>query len=101
MSQLTDPRKEFGRAVTAIAADNDRIVVLSADSGKSSGFGDFAKAYPERYFEFGIMEQGVTGIASGLATTGLIPVFAAIAPFVTSRSYEMVRNDLGLSLIHI
>ena len=79
MSQLTDPRKEFGRAVTAIAADNDRIVVLSADSGKSSGFGDFAKAYPERYFEFGIMEQGVTGIASGLATTGLIPVFAAIA----------------------
>ncbi len=41
------------------------------------------------------MEQGVTGIASGLATTGLIPVFAAIAPFVTSRSYEMVRNDLG------
>ena len=95
MSQLTDPRKEFGRAVTAIAADNDRIVVLSADSGKSSGFGDFAKAYPERYFEFGIMEQGVTGIASGLATTGLIPVFAAIAPFVTSRSYEMVRNDLG------
>ena len=62
MSQLTDPRKEFGRAVTAIAADNDRIVVLSADSGKSSGFGDFAKAYPERYFEFGIMEQGVTVI---------------------------------------
>ncbi len=95
MSTLTDPRKEFGRAVTALAANDDRIVVLSADSGNSSGFGDFAKNYPERYFEFGIMEQGVTGIASGLATTGLIPVFAAIAPFVTSRSYEMVRNDLG------
>ncbi len=95
MSQLTDPRKEFGRAVTALAADNDRIVVLSADSGNSSGFGEFAKSYPDRYYEFGIMEQGVTGIASGLATTGLIPVFAAIAPFVTSRSYEMVRNDLG------
>ena len=95
MSTLTDPRKEFGRAVTALAANDDKIVVLSADSGNSSGFGDFAKNYPERYFEFGIMEQGVTGIASGLATTGLIPVFAAIAPFVTSRSYEMVRNDLG------
>ena len=70
MSTLTDPRKEFGRAVTALAANDDRIVVLSADSGNSSGFGDFAKNYPERYFEFGIMEQGVTGIASGLATTG-------------------------------
>ena len=95
MTELTDPRKEFGRAVTALAVEDDRIVVLSADSGKSSGFGDFAKTYPNRYFEFGIMEQGVTGIASGLATTGLIPVFTAIAPFVTSRSYEMVRNDLG------
>lgn len=95
MTQLTDPRKEFGRAVSELAADNDKIVVLSADSGNSSGFGEFAQTYPNRYYEFGIMEQGVTGIASGLATTGLIPVFAAIAPFVTVRSYEMVRNDLG------
>lgn len=92
---LTDPRKEFGRAVTQIAHENDRIVVLSADSGNSSGFGEFASTFPQRYFEFGIMEQGVTGIASGLATTGLIPVFAAIAPFVTSRNFEMFRNDLG------
>jgi len=95
VSGLTDPRKEFGRAVTALADDNERIVVLSADSGKSSGFGEFATAHPDRYFEFGIMEQGVTGIASGMASTGLIPVFAAIAPFVTSRNYEMFRNDLG------
>ena len=95
MTKLTDPRKWFGKAVTDVAEHNDKIVVLSADSGNSSGFGEFAKAYPDRYFEFGIMEQGVTGIASGLATTGLIPVFAAIAPFVTSRNFEMFRNDLG------
>jgi transketolase len=41
------------------------------------------------------MEQAVVGIAAGLATTGKIPVFCAIAPFVTSRPYEMVRNDCG------
>jgi transketolase len=41
------------------------------------------------------MEQGVVGIASGLATTGKIPVFCAIAPFVTARPFEMLRNDLG------
>jgi transketolase len=41
------------------------------------------------------MEQGVVGFASGLATTGKIPVFAAIAPFVTARPFEMFRNDLG------
>ena len=95
IGELKDPRKTFGKAVSDIAELDERIVVLSADSGFSSGFKEFAAAHPERYFECGIMEQGVTGIASGLATTGRIPVFCAIAPFVTCRNYEMFRNDLG------
>lgn len=90
-----DPRKEFGKAVTEIAENNDKIVVISADSGKSSGFGEFMKLYPDRYYEIGIMEQAAVGVASGLATTGKIPVFCAIAPFVTLRPYEMFRNDIG------
>jgi transketolase len=90
-----DPRKEFGKAVTELARDNGKIVVVSADSGNSSGFGDFARLYPDRYVELGIMEQGAVGVASGLATVGKIPVFCAIAPFVTARPFEMFRNDLG------
>ena len=93
--ELRDPRKTFGAAVTAAAEQNDRIVVLSADSGGSSGLGAFRTRFPERYFEFGIQEQAVTGVASGLATMGKIPVFCAIAPFVTCRNYEQFRNDLG------
>ncbi|MBE5956236.1 MAG: transketolase [Lachnospiraceae bacterium] len=93
--KMFDPRKTFGKAVTDLAEADNRIVVLSADSGKSSGFSDFMEKYPERYFECGIMEQGVVGISSGLATTGKIPVFCAIAPFVTARPFEMFRNDLG------
>jgi len=92
---LEDPRKLFGAVISELALQDDRIVIMSADSGKSSGFGDFAAKVPERYFECGIMEQGVTGISSGLATTGKIPVFCAIAPFVTARPFEMFRNDLG------
>ena len=95
MSEKYDPRKIFGQAVTELAEENDKIVVFSADSGKSSGFGDFMKKYPDRYYECGIMEQGVVGMAAGMATTGMIPVFCAIAPFVTCRPYEMVRNDMG------
>lgn len=95
IGNFEDPRKTFGKAVTDIALQDERVVLLSADSGKSSGFGDFIKASPERYFEFGIMEQHVIGVASGLATTGKIPVFCAIAPFVTARPFEMFRNDLG------
>ncbi|MGA4668324.1 transketolase family protein [Propionibacteriaceae bacterium Y1923] len=94
-NQTYDPRKEFGRAVAEVAEDDERVVVISTDSGKSSGFGDFLKAHPERYFEVGIEEQGATGLAAGLATTGKIPVFCAIAPFVTARNYEQFRNDIG------
>lgn len=93
--ELYDPRKTFGAAVTKLAGENENIIVLSADSGKSSGFAEFMEKYPDRYIECGIMEQGVVGIAAGLATTGKIPVFCAIAPFVTARPYEMVRNDVG------
>ena len=95
MSEKFDPRKTFGKAVTELAEENEKIVVFSADSGKSSGFGDFLKKYPDRYYECGIMEQGVVGMAAGMATAGMIPVFCAIAPFVTCRPYEMVRNDMG------
>ncbi len=93
--ELYDPRKTFGAAVTAAAEQDERIVVLSADSGGSSGLGDFRDRFPERYLEFGIEEQAVTGVASGLATMGKIPVFCAIAPFVTCRNFEQFRNDLG------
>lgn len=95
IGEKLDPRKVFGQAVTDLAEEQDRVVVFSADSGKSSGFGGFAQNHPERYFECGIMEQGVIGLASGMAASGKIPVFCAIAPFVTARPYEMFRNDLG------
>lgn len=93
--ELFDPRVLFGKKVTMHAADDPRIVVVSADSGKSSGFGPFIADFPERYVEVGIEEQGATGLAAGLATTGLLPVFCAIAPFVTCRNFEQFRNDLG------
>lgn len=92
---LIDPRQTFGAAVARRAEDDERIVVLSADSGLSSGLGPFRESHPGRYLEFGIQEHGVTGVASGLATTGRIPVFAAIAAFVTNRNFEAFRNDVA------
>jgi transketolase len=93
--EVRDPRKECGRAIVEAASKNPLVVALSADSGGSSGLADFMKNWPERYLELGIMEQGIMGVASGLATTGKIPVFSAIAPFVTCRPFEMIRNDIG------
>ena len=95
MEEFKDPRKTFGEALMEAAQINSKIVALSADSSSGSGMTPFKEQFPERHFEFGIMEQGIMGFASGLATTGKIPFFAAIAPFVTARPFEMFRNDLG------
>jgi transketolase len=93
--EMLDPRKTFGEALTETAGGNKNILAISADSSSGSGLGPFKEKYPERHIEFGIMEQGVIGYSSGLATTGKIPFVVAIAPFVTSRPFEMVRNDVG------
>jgi len=95
MDEMRDPRKTFGEALVEAAQKNSKVVALSADSSSGSGMTPFKEKFPERHFEFGIMEQGIMGFASGLATTGKIPFFAAIAPFVTARPFEMFRNDLG------
>ncbi len=95
IGETQDPRVTFGAAVAEAGNRNPRVVVLSADSGGSSGLGGFARTHPERYLEFGIQEHGVTGVASGLSTFGFIPVFCAIAPFVTCRNFEAFRNDVG------
>lgn len=95
MSVLLDPRATFGEALAKVAAGRPEVVAISADSSSGSGLGTFQKQFPTRHLEFGIMEQGVIGFAAGMATMGKIPVVAAIAPFVTSRPFEMVRNDVG------
>ena len=95
MTDLRDPRKTFGEALVEVGEKNDRVVALSADSSSGSGMKPFHQRFPQRHFEFGIMEQGIIGFSAGLATTGKIPFVVAIAPFVTSRPFEMFRNDLG------
>jgi len=95
MSELKDPRKTFGEALVEVGEKYSNVIAISADSSKGSGMSPFKEKFPERHIEFGIMEQGIIGFSSGLATTGKIPFFVAIAPFVTARPYEMFRNDLG------
>ncbi|MFA7670721.1 MAG: transketolase C-terminal domain-containing protein [Sphaerochaetaceae bacterium] len=90
-----DPRKTFGEALAEIGKENSKVLAISADSSSGSGLGPFKKLFSERHIEFGIMEQGIIGYAAGLATTGKIPFVVAIAPFLTSRPFEMVRNDVG------
>lgn len=92
---VQDPRKVFEKAFLEIGKENPKVVGVSCDSAKGAGMWSFVEAFPERYVEMGISEQNAVGVAAGLAQQGFIPVVVAINPFLTMRSYEQVRDDIG------
>ncbi len=89
------PIKAFGDALLEAGKANPEIVVVSTDSSSGSGLSPFKATFPERHIEFGIMEQGAVGYCAGMAAVGKVPFYAAIAPFVSARPFEMVKDDLG------
>ena len=88
-------RLSFGLAVTELAARDGRVVAVSADTLDLIGLRGFQKRFPERLVDVGIAEQNAMGVASGLATTGMLPYVCGYAPFITARSMEQVRNDVA------
>jgi len=86
-------RNAFVRALTEAAARDPRVVFLTADLGYRL-FDDFARRFPGRFLNAGVAEANMVGVASGLALEGKRPVVYSIAPFVTLRCYEQVRNDV-------
>lgn len=99
--EWSDPRKVFGRKVLELAKQDPRILAVSTDSSGSSGFGLFKEYFPERHIEFGLTEQSAIGFCAGLALSGKIPFFCAIAPFITMRCFEQVRDDLAYTFANV
>ena len=73
MENLTGIRDSFGAAILDLARENERVVALAADSKFSSKLDSLEKQMPERFFEVGICEQNMVGVAAGLALCGKIP----------------------------
>lgn len=89
-------RQSFGEAIAKIAAKNPQVIVMDADLGKSTMTGEFAKKFPERYFQFGIAEQNLIGTAAGLSLGGKIPFATSFACFLAGR-YETIRMSVSYS----
>ena len=84
-------RQAFVQTLTELAARDPRILLLTADLGYLA-LEPFADKYPDRFFNVGVAEQNMVGLATGLAEAGFIPYLYSIAPFAALRPYEFIRN---------
>ena len=86
-------RNAFAAEVTALAGDDERVVLLMGDIGNRL-FNDFKDRHPERFFNCGVAEANMTGMAAGMASCGLRPFTYTITPFATTRCLEQIRVDV-------
>ncbi len=88
-------RESYGEALVELGKKYDNVVVLDADLAAATKTGSFKKAFPERFYDCGIAEGNMMGIAAGLSTTGIVPFASTFAMFAAGRAYEIVRNAIG------
>ena len=87
-------REAFGDALVAAGERDARVVALDGDVATSVMTAEFGKRFPDRYYQLGIAEQNIVGIACGLAMTGKVPFAASFGCFITGR-FEVIRMSVG------
>ncbi len=90
----------FGQALCRLAAEDDRIVAVTAAMKNGTCLSAFAEQYPTRFFDTGIAEEHAVTFSSGMAAGGLLPVFAVYSTFL-QRSYDQLLNDTSIMDNHI
>ncbi|HBS06361.1 MAG TPA: transketolase [Leptospiraceae bacterium] len=88
-------RDGYGQALKELGEQREDIVVLDADLSSSTKTGVFAKAFPDRFYNVGVAEQNLVGMAAGFALSGLVPFASSFAMFLAGRAWEIVRNSVA------
>ena len=101
MSRKVATRASYGEALRDLGATHSDIVVLDADLSVTTQTQHFAKAYPDRFFNMGIAECNMAGVAAGLATAGKIPVMSTFAIFAAGRAWEQIRNSIAYPQLNV
>ena len=96
----TASRDAWGRALVELGKEKD-FVVLSADLADSVRVEWFKKEYPDRFYECGIAEANMIGLAAGIASTGKKAVASGFAMFVAGRAYDQIRNSVAYSSLPV
>jgi transketolase len=92
-----DTRSGFGDGLTELGESNENVVALCADLTGSLKMGEFKKNHPERFFQIGIAEANMIGIAAGMTIGGKIPFTGTFANFSTGRVYDQIRQSVAYS----
>ncbi|GJM29872.1 MAG: transketolase [Cyclobacteriaceae bacterium] len=96
-SEKQDTRSGFGAGLLELGRTNPKVVALCADLTGSLKMGDFKKEFPDRFFQVGIAEANMMGLAAGMSISGLIPFTGTFANFSTGRVYDQIRQSIAYS----
>ena len=100
-AQRIATRESYGSALVELGREHDDFVVLDADLAAATKTGTFKRAFPDRFFDVGIAEQNLMGIAAGIAATGHKVFASTFAMFAAGRAFEQVRNSIGYPHLHV
>lgn len=101
MADKIATREAYGNALAEFGAKYNDIVVLDADLAEATKTCVFKKKFPERFFDCGIAENNMFGVAAGLAASGKIPFASTFAMFAAGRSFDQVRNSIGYPHLNV
>ena len=94
-------RVSYGEALVELGAEHDDFVVFDADLAAATQTGKFKAAYPDRFFDAGIAEGNMMGLAAGVASTGRVAFASTFAMFAAGRAFEQVRNSIGYPHLNV
>ena len=94
-------REAYGEALLEVGTENKNIIVIDADLAKSTFSWTFGKVFPERFFNIGIQEANMVGIASGLASSGKIPFISSFAAFILCKGFDQLRMGAAYPMLNV
>jgi transketolase len=94
-------REAYGQALLEVGTANRNVIVIDADLAKSTFSWTFGKVFPERFFNIGIQEANMVGIASGLASSGKIPFISSFAAFILCKGFDQLRMGAAYPKLNV
>ena len=94
-------RDAYGKALVELGEKNDKVIELDADLAKATKTINFKNAFPDRFFDSGIAESNMMGVAAGLAAVGYTVFASSFAMFAAGRAFEQIRNSIGYPHLNV